>query len=174
MHIYHIVRNICRYPIHFVRRNKVHRTAQINSGVFLNHSNVRRNCYIGSNSIVNFADIGAYTCIAPNAMIEGMEHTYTEPSINPILNKQCVYRKTTTIGNDVWIAANCIIRQGITIGDGCVIGAGSIVTRDVPENSIVYGSPARVHKLRFSPEKWEKRKESQYWNYPPPPLLLIA
>lgn len=48
------------------------------------------------------------------------------------------------IGNGVWIGGSSIIIGGVTIGDNAVIGAGSIVTRDVPANTIVAGNPAKV------------------------------
>ena len=48
------------------------------------------------------------------------------------------------IGNDCWIASNVTICGGVTIGDNCVIGAGSVVTRDIPANSLAAGNPCRV------------------------------
>lgn len=48
------------------------------------------------------------------------------------------------IGDDVWIGAHAVITPGVTIGDGCVIGAGAVVTRNLPENSISVGVPAKV------------------------------
>lgn len=50
------------------------------------------------------------------------------------------------IGERVWIGANATVLPGVTIGDNAVIGAGSIVTRDVPENTVVTGNPARIKK----------------------------
>jgi len=50
------------------------------------------------------------------------------------------------IGNNVWIGANCTILGGVTIGDNVVIGAGSLVTKDIPANSLAYGVPCRVRK----------------------------
>ena len=48
------------------------------------------------------------------------------------------------IGNDVFVGVNAIIMPGITIGNRVVIGSGSIVTRDVPDNSVVVGNPAKI------------------------------
>ena len=54
------------------------------------------------------------------------------------------YAKPITIGSDCWIASNVVVCAGVTIGEGCVIGAGSVVTRDIPPNSLAAGNPCRV------------------------------
>lgn len=54
--------------------------------------------------------------------------------------------KPIAVGNDVYIGVNSIILPGVTIGNRCIIAAGSVVTRDVPDNSVVAGVPARVIK----------------------------
>ena len=48
------------------------------------------------------------------------------------------------IGKQVWIGSNATVLPGVTIGDGAIVAAGAVVTRDVPENTIVGGVPARV------------------------------
>lgn len=48
------------------------------------------------------------------------------------------------IGNNVHIGTNSIIMPGVKIGDNCIIGVGSIVTKDIPDNSVVAGIPARI------------------------------
>lgn len=53
-----------------------------------------------------------------------------------------------TIGDDVWIGANCVILPGVHIHNGAVIGAGSVVTKDIPANAIAVGNPAKVIKFR--------------------------
>jgi acetyltransferase-like isoleucine patch superfamily enzyme len=59
-----------------------------------------------------------------------------------------------TIGDDVYIGMRSMILAGVTIGDRCVIGAGSIVTRDIPDNTVAAGVPARV--LRSTDEYLER------------------
>lgn len=54
--------------------------------------------------------------------------------------------KGVTVGSDVWIGSNAVILPGVTIGKGAVIAAGAVVTKDVPENTVVGGNPARVIK----------------------------
>ena len=57
------------------------------------------------------------------------------------------------IEDDVWCGANVTILKGVTIGRGAVIAAGSVVTKDIPRYSIAGGVPARIIKMRFTPEQ---------------------
>ncbi|MEL7271430.1 MAG: acyltransferase [Bacteroidota bacterium] len=52
----------------------------------------------------------------------------------------------TTLKKGCWIGANAILLPGVTIGENSVVGAGSIVTKNVPNNSVVVGNPARIIK----------------------------
>lgn len=54
--------------------------------------------------------------------------------------------KPVTIGKNVWIGGNAVIFPGITIGNNVTIGAGSVVTRDIPNDVLVYGNPCEVRK----------------------------
>ena len=54
------------------------------------------------------------------------------------------YSLPIRIGNNVWIGAHSMVLPGVTIGDNAVIGAGSIVTRDIPANTVAVGNPCRV------------------------------
>lgn len=58
-----------------------------------------------------------------------------------------IEKAPTLIGDDVWIGCNSIILKGVTIGSGSIVAAGSIVTKDVPEKSIVAGNPAKIVKF---------------------------
>ena len=51
-----------------------------------------------------------------------------------------------TIGDNVWIGGSVTILPGVTIGDNVTIGAGSVVTKDIPSNSIAVGNPCKVIK----------------------------
>lgn len=48
------------------------------------------------------------------------------------------------IGNNVWMGGNSVVLMGVTIGRNAVIGAGSVVTKDIPDNAVAVGNPARV------------------------------
>lgn len=58
-----------------------------------------------------------------------------------------VNSKPVVIKDDAWIGMNVIILKGVTVGQGAVIAAGSVVTKDVPDWSVVAGNPAKVVKL---------------------------
>lgn len=75
-------------------------------------------------------------------------------------NKNADYVKPIIIGDNVMIGINSIIMPGVTIGSNVVIGAGSIVTRDIPDNSVAVGSPARV--ICSIDEYYSKNKDNIY------------
>ncbi len=150
-----------------LRHNKVSITADIGKYNKLRNCKIGKWCFIGPKGTFNNVEIGNYTCIAPSCQIGGLEHPYWEASISPKLYNDKTPRKTTCIGHDVWIAANCIIRQGVSIGDGAVIGAGSFVNKDVPAYAIVFGSPAKIYKYRFDEDTIKKLNESHYWEFAP-------
>lgn len=54
------------------------------------------------------------------------------------------YGAPITIGDNCWLASNVTVCPGVTIGNNCVIGAGSVVTHDIPDNSLAVGVPAKV------------------------------
>ena len=65
------------------------------------------------------------------------------------------------LGNNVWVGTRVTICKGVTIGDNSIIGAGSIVTRDVPPNSIAGGNPARVIS-QLDPTKHSTLREALF------------
>lgn len=114
---------------------------------FGNNCEVNMNCtFLDDNRIV----IGDCALIAPNVQIYTAFHpTNARDRFGvPRPDGSFEFCKTRTapviIGKDVWIGGGAILMPGVTIGDNVVIGAGSVVTRDIPSNSVAYGSPCRV------------------------------
>ncbi len=83
-------------------------------------------------------------CLLANVNIRTSDsHSIIDMSTNERINPA----EDIIIGDHVWIAENVSIYKGVGIGFGSIIGAGSIVTRDVPENSMAVGVPAKVVKI---------------------------
>lgn len=69
------------------------------------------------------------------------------------------YAKPITIKENCWLAANVTVCGGVTINEGCVIGAGSVVTRDIPPNSLAAGNPCKVIRQITEDDAVELKKE---------------
>ena len=91
--------------------------------------------------------IGDMCFIAPGVILTCAGH----PVVSEQRNLGLETSKPITIGNSVWIGAHATICGGVTIGNHAVIGAGAVVLRDVPENTIVAGVPAK--KIRQITDK---------------------
>ncbi len=87
--------------------------------------------------------IGDDCFIGPNVSIYTACHS-TDPVER---NTRREWAKPVTIGNNVWIGGSVTILPGITIGDNVTIGAGSVVTRDIPSNTVAVGNPCKVVKM---------------------------
>ncbi len=83
-------------------------------------------------------EIGNGVLIGHNVTLATLNHD-ERPS-----HRQNIYPKPIKIGDYVWIGSNATILAGVTIGNGAIIGANAVVTKDVPENTIVAGIPAKV------------------------------
>ena len=120
--------------------------------------------YIGSNYVLQSAhgeiEIGNHVMFGPGVHIHGGNHVFDQIGVYmDTVTKEAGSDGKVVIEDDVWIGSNAIILKGVHVGFGSVIGAGAIVTKDVPEGSIVAGSPARVIGMRFSGEDLEKHKK---------------
>jgi len=146
---------------------------------------------IGYGSYFSFAkdnfkhinSIGRFCSISKSAIIQGNHsmNRITTSSLYPILANEAVDIKNQavsdkdprgtnrklSIGNDVWIGANVFINASkvAMIGDGAIIGTGSLVLDDVPPYSIVYGTPAKVQRYRFSPEQINTLISIKWWEW---------
>lgn len=84
-------------------------------------------------------DIADDVMIGPKVSIITSGHP-----IDPSQRRSSVIGKPVVIEKDVWIAAGAIILGGLTVGENSVIAAGAVVTRNVSQNSLVAGNPAKV------------------------------
>lgn len=109
------------------------------------------NVFVGENFFANFnltildealVTIGDNCFIGPNVSI----YTACHPLNAAERNKFVEWAEPVTIGDNVWLGGGVTILPGVTIGDNCVIGAGSVVTHDIPSNTLAVGNPARVIK----------------------------
>ncbi len=84
-------------------------------------------------------DIGDDVMIGPNVSIITTGH-----SLEPLQRRTVTIGKPIVIEKGVWIAAGATIIGGVTVGENSVVAAGSVVTKDVPRNTLVGGNPAKV------------------------------
>lgn len=113
------------------------------------HTDFGRNITIGKNVFFNtgcsFQDrggisIGDGSMLGMNVTIATLNHGLDLESRNT------TFPSPVVIGKNVWIGSNATVLPGVTIGDGSVVAAGAVVTKDVPENTVVAGVPATLMK----------------------------
>ena len=149
----------------------------ISSGAYVTDTLLGRHSYVGLDSVVNNASVGAFTCIGPRVVIGVGVHPTNRISIHPAFyskRKQSGFSFVsantfkehcrTFIGNDVWIGAGVVIKDGVRVGDGAIVGAGSVVTKDVEDYSIVVGAPAKQISKRLTEEIRAEILLDPWWN----------
>ncbi|GGI15174.1 maltose O-acetyltransferase [Gottfriedia solisilvae] len=109
------------------------------------------NIHVGQNFYANFDCVILDVCpvnIGENCFMAPGVHIYTATHpLDPIERASGVeFGKPVTIGDNVWLGGRAIINPGVTIGDNVVVASGAVVTKDVPNNVVVGGNPARVLK----------------------------
>lgn len=106
-----------------------------------------KHIFIGEGSYINvncnFVDdgrieIGKNVLFGPAVTVATVGHP-----INPAM-REYMYAETVKICDNVWVGGGAIICPGVTIGENSVIGAGSVVTKDIPANSVAAGNPCKV------------------------------
>lgn len=112
---------------------------RLGRNVFLNY-----NCTILDGAYVT---IGDNVKIGPNCQIYTPQH----PKDHVLRRDTVETAYPVTIGEDTWLGGGVIVLPGVTIGKRCIIGAGSVVTRDIPDDSVAVGNPAVVKKSLNSP-----------------------
>ena len=123
----------------------IERNADFGSGrgiIIGDNSGLGVNC-----SVRGPLEIGANVMMGPDVIIMTSSHNVDSTSI-PMNQQGSLPKQKVVIGDDVWIGTRVIILPGVRVGTGSIIGAGAVVTKDVPDYSIVVGVPAKIIKYR--------------------------
>jgi acetyltransferase-like isoleucine patch superfamily enzyme len=111
--------------------------------------NYGKNTTIGKNVFINFdcvfLDLGGIS-IEDNVLIAPKVSLLTEGHPIEPENRQSLTVAPIHLKKNAWIGANATILPGVTIGENAVVAAGSVVSKDVPDNTVVGGIPAKVLK----------------------------
>jgi len=128
--------------------------ATINNGVGDIYIGDRTRIGLGC-TLIGPVKIGNDIRLAQNIVMSGLNHNYEDISMS--ISSQGVSTSPIVIDDESWIGANSVVLPGVSIGKHCIVAAGSIVTKAVPDYSVVAGNPARIIKqFNKLSNKWEK------------------
>ena len=106
-------------------------------------------------SAFQHVSIGRECIVADRVMLIDFDHGMVE--VERPIRLQGIYKRDVRVGHNVWIGYGACILRGVAVGDNSVIGTNAVVTREVPENAVVGGVPARTIRMREAPRllRWE-------------------
>ncbi len=140
------IRN-CLFKLYTGNKSKninIQRKSKFSSKVILGD-----NSGIGAFSIIQGpTEIGHNVMMGEQTIIYTINHETKDTTI-PMIQQGFKEPKPVKIGNDVWIGSRVTILPGVIIGNGVIIGAGAVVTKDVPDYSVIGGNPAKILKSRL-------------------------
>ena len=94
--------------------------------------------------------IGRECIVADRVMLIDFDHGVVE--VERPIRLQGIYKRDVEVGNNCWIGYGACILRGVTVGDNCIVGSNSVVTKDVPDDTVVAGMPARPLRKRPAPK----------------------
>jgi len=124
------------------------------------YSSIGQHVIIGGNGGVH---IGKFVMISGLTYIVSASRVYDVSDSVPY-NYQGEIRKPVIIEDNAWIASHSMILSGVRIGENSIVGAGSVVTKDVPPNTLVIGSPAKIQRS-LSPNDQRRYNDEDIFYY---------
>jgi acetyltransferase-like isoleucine patch superfamily enzyme len=125
-------------------RDTIIQTGQDGSVKIGAHTHLQPRCQLSAYKAP--IEIGERVDIAPYCAFYPYSHGMLEGE--PVYRQPLQSKGGITIEDEVWLGVGVIVLDGVRIGKGAVVGAGAVVTKDLPENSISSGVPARVIRMR--------------------------
>ncbi len=106
-------------------------------------------------SAFQHVSIGRECIIADRVMLIDFDHGVAE--VERPIRLQGIYKRDVRVAHNVWIGYGACILRGVTVGENAIIGTSAVVTKPVPANAVVAGSPARTIRMRDAPSsmRWE-------------------
>jgi len=106
-------------------------------------------------SAYQHVSIGRECIVADRVMLIDFDHGVVE--VERPIRQQGIYKRDVRVGHNVWVGYGACLLRGVTVGNNCVIGTNSVVNKDVPDDAVVAGIPARVLRMRDTPKtfRWE-------------------
>ena len=101
-------------------------------------------------SAFQHVSIGRECILADRVMLIDFDHGVVD--VERPVREQGIYKRDVRVGHNCWLGYGACILRGVTIGDNCVVGTSAVVTRDVPDNAVAAGIPARVLRMRDVPQ----------------------
>jgi acetyltransferase-like isoleucine patch superfamily enzyme len=101
-------------------------------------------------SAYQHVSIGRECVVADRVMLIDFDHGVVE--VERPIRLQGIYKRDVRVGHNCWIGYGACILRGVAVGDNAVVGTSAVVTRDVPENAVVAGVPARMLRMRDAPK----------------------
>jgi acetyltransferase-like isoleucine patch superfamily enzyme len=100
-------------------------------------------------SAYQHVSIGRECIVADRVMLIDFDHGVVE--VERPIRLQGIYKRDVHVGHNVWLGYGACVLRGVSVGDNTIVGTSAVVTRDVPDNAVVAGVPARVIRMREAP-----------------------
>lgn len=146
---------------------QIHENCRLSPGITISHP---ENLHLGEGviiergTIINASagvSIGAHSVISSNCAIWTGNHRYIDGTKLPYGDESL--NDGVHIGDSVWMGHGSMIVPGVRVGEGSVIGMGAVVTKDVPQLSVVGGNPARIIKVRNEEHYYQLKEQKSFY-----------